>query len=124
MAKEPKSGTVLGDLLIDLDRLTYEELLKVAEAASAMAASKKEEAKAALKAEFEARAATLGMTLVEVTPRRGRGAGKKSAAQATSPKTVAYQDTNGNTWSGKGPRPKWLKEALELGKPLAEFKLV
>lgn len=32
-----------------------------------------------------------------------------------------YRDTHGNTWAGKGRRPNWLIEALELGKTLEDF---
>ena len=32
-----------------------------------------------------------------------------------------YADENGNTWSGKGRRPKWLTDALAKGKELADF---
>lgn len=32
-----------------------------------------------------------------------------------------YGDGNGNTWSGLGPRPRWLKEALEAGNTLDQL---
>ena len=34
---------------------------------------------------------------------------------------VVYRDQAGNTWSGMGPRPRWLKEALDAGKTLEEM---
>jgi DNA-binding protein H-NS len=34
---------------------------------------------------------------------------------------VAYHDDAGHSWSGMGPRPRWLKEALEAGKTLEEM---
>ncbi|NDZ12769.1 hypothetical protein C7T35_10435 [Variovorax sp. WS11] len=34
---------------------------------------------------------------------------------------VAYRDQAGNVWSGMGPRPRWLKEALDAGKTLEEM---
>lgn len=34
---------------------------------------------------------------------------------------VTYRDQAGNTWSGMGPRPRWLKEALDAGKTLEEM---
>lgn len=41
----------------------------------------------------------------------------------TSTKRTAqqYRDDSGNTWSGFGPRPRWLKEALAAGTPLEQF---
>lgn len=32
-----------------------------------------------------------------------------------------YSDGNGNVWGGRGPRPKWLREALAAGHSLNEF---
>ncbi|CAN7759693.1 H-NS family nucleoid-associated regulatory protein [Variovorax sp. LjRoot178] len=32
-----------------------------------------------------------------------------------------YRDQAGHTWSGMGPRPRWLKEALDAGKTLEEM---
>ena len=34
---------------------------------------------------------------------------------------VLYRDDAGHAWSGMGPRPRWLKEALEGGKTLEEM---
>jgi DNA-binding protein H-NS len=34
---------------------------------------------------------------------------------------VLYRDDAGHTWSGMGPRPRWLKEAIEAGKTLEEM---
>ncbi|HEX6705334.1 MAG TPA: H-NS histone family protein [Albitalea sp.] len=42
----------------------------------------------------------------------------KATATASAPK---YQDTAGNTWSGRGPRPQWLKDAISAGKTLQDF---
>lgn len=47
-----------------------------------------------------------------------RLAGKGSFASA---KAAKYQDEAGNTWSGRGPRPQWLREALAAGRSIEEF---
>lgn len=37
---------------------------------------------------------------------------------------IKYRDaTTGNTWTGRGPRPRWLREALEVGAVLEDFKV-
>ena len=41
--------------------------------------------------------------------------GKKGASAAK------YSDGVGSTWSGRGPQPKWLKEAIAGGKTLEDF---
>lgn len=47
----------------------------------------------------------------------------KKAKNATAKRRTGktYGDGNGNTWSGFGPRPRWLKEALEAGKTLEQM---
>lgn len=42
---------------------------------------------------------------------------KQEGASASAP----YGDGKGNTWAGRGPRPRWLKEALDAGAKLEEF---
>ena len=34
---------------------------------------------------------------------------------------IKYRDDDGNTWSGRGKHPAWLKEKLEAGHQLEEF---
>jgi DNA-binding protein H-NS len=34
---------------------------------------------------------------------------------------VKYRDGKGNTWTGRGEKPKWLREALEAGRSVEEF---
>jgi len=58
------------------------------------------------------------------------GAGKgphAKALKAGKPKgmvgKVKYRDDAGHAWSGKGPRPGWLKAALAGGKTLADLSV-
>ncbi len=52
-----------------------------------------------------------------------KGAAKKASAQAIAKKAARakYRDDAGNSWSGFGPRPKWLKEGIASGKKLEDF---
>jgi len=58
---------------------------------------------------------------------RGRAAAKsstrrKSAKAGKGKSTQAkFRDESGNTWGGRGPRPRWLREALASGKELKDF---
>ncbi|MGJ7491406.1 H-NS family nucleoid-associated regulatory protein [Variovorax sp. ZT4R33] len=50
----------------------------------------------------------------------------KTSQRATKPAAkrkakVSYKDQNGNTWSGMGPKPRWLKNALSAGATLDQF---
>lgn len=63
-----------------------------------------------------------GATLEEFAP---GDASSKSGVKLKAPKKrkskVIYRDQAGHTWSGMGPRPRWLKEALDAGKTLEEM---
>jgi DNA-binding protein H-NS len=49
-------------------------------------------------------------------PKKRRGKAKAKPAPVAK-----FRDEAGNTWVGRGPRPRWLREALVSGKSLADF---
>lgn len=54
------------------------------------------------------------------------GGSRKPAVGSKSPKNAMgakYRDGAGNEWSGRGPRPKWLREALSAGNNLSDFEV-
>ena len=69
----------------------------------------------------------LGVTVMEIA----KAFGYQLAARATAPKSAIsggnkrapkYIDpASGNTWSGNGSQPKWLKSQLAQGKELGDF---
>ena len=64
-----------------------------------------------------------GLTMTDLfggkMPSKGRGA--KRQAKGRAQPQARYADGQGNVWGGRGPRPKWLREALSNGKGLEEF---
>ena len=46
---------------------------------------------------------------------------KVRAAAPGSKVAVKYRDNDGNTWSGRGLRPRWLTAELAVGKSLESF---
>ena len=52
-----------------------------------------------------------------------RGDGKPKTPKTGESKKVAvkYHDKAGNTWSGRGLKPKWLQAAIASGKKIEEF---
>ena len=46
---------------------------------------------------------------------------KKKAGGKTAVKAM-YRDDSGNSWSGRGPRPRWLKQAMADGKTLEAMR--
>jgi DNA-binding protein H-NS len=54
----------------------------------------------------------------KAVPKRGA---KSVSAKTANVGAVKYQDRAGNVWSGRGPRPAWLRAAIEAGQALEEF---
>lgn len=52
--------------------------------------------------------------------RGGKRAGKVMKAAARSSK---YGDADGNVWGGRGPRPRWVREALAAGRVLDDLRI-
>ena len=50
--------------------------------------------------------------------RVGRGGGSVLKGKKVSPK---YRGPSGETWAGRGARPKWLVDAIKGGKKLDDF---
>ena len=53
--------------------------------------------------------------------RRPAAAGGRRKSSKANRAAIAYRDGAGNTWGGRGPRPAWLRTALESGAELASF---
>jgi len=51
------------------------------------------------------------------------GNSKTSKAGKVDGVRAKYSDGTGNEWGGRGPRPQWLREALEAGRKLEDFAL-
>ena len=52
----------------------------------------------------------------------GTVAQPKKASNASGKSGVKFSDGNGNVWSGRGPRPYWLRDALAAGRSIDEFR--
>ncbi|MCA0241985.1 MAG: H-NS histone family protein [Proteobacteria bacterium] len=67
-------------------------------------------------------AADLGLgRAAPVVRKKKAAAGRAKAAPKASP--VAYRNEAGQTWAGRGKRPQWLRDALEAGHTLDEFRV-
>lgn len=108
---------------------TYSQLMKQIDALTREAeAIKRKEINGVIDRIKEAIAA-YNLTAVDLglAAKRGPKPGTKRAARKTAggrgKRTVApkYRDEAGNTWAGRGARPRWLREALANGKTLQDF---
>lgn len=50
-------------------------------------------------------------------------AGKSKAKASRKPAPVKYKGPGGETWSGRGKQPVWLRAQIEGGKKLEDFKV-
>lgn len=65
-----------------------------------------------------------GLTATQLGLEPGRRAKRSSSADAKAKAKATFGDQSGNVWSGRGPRPHWLRDALVAGHSLEEFRLV
>lgn len=79
--------------------------------------------------EIEEMLARRGLSLNEVYPRLRASGGKAQDSEAATTSAPAssravYRDpATGKTWSGVGRRPKWVLDAINAGRSLAEFRV-
>ena len=59
-----------------------------------------------------------GLTLADLS---GRAPGGAKSSRAGSKVAAKYKDAHGNTWSGRGLKPTWLRDALAAGQTLESF---
>jgi DNA-binding protein H-NS len=65
--------------------------------------------------------AEYGLTAADlVTTTRKSG---KAASGASKPVAAKYKDDKGNSWSGRGLKPKWLTAALAAGRKIEDFSI-
>jgi DNA-binding protein H-NS len=101
---------------------TVAELLAQKAALEKQIADVQREEKASAIAQVRTLMAQYGLTVADLgsrvaatgTPRGPRAGGGKVAAKYRNQET-------GETWSGRGLQPKWLKAALATGKQLSDF---
>lgn len=113
---------------------TYQELMSRKAALEKEAAALQEQIENAQRAEraevinqIKSLMAQHGISFTELGARSGGGGGvsrSRSAKPAPTGRKVAvkYRDeATGNTWSGRGLQPNWLKSALAEGRKLEDF---
>lgn len=93
----------------ELEDLSIEELADLRDRTIATLADKVAERQRELQAEMERVAGFVS----------AKGSG---AAPSARKAPAQYRGPNGEEWSGRGPRPKWIEEELAQGRPLEELK--
>jgi DNA-binding protein H-NS len=100
---------------------TVAELMaQKAEIEKKIADAQREERASAI-AQVRSLMAQYGLTVADLASRTA-SAPRAATGKAVSKVAAKYRDAvTGNTWSGRGLKPNWLKAALDGGKTLADF---
>ena len=101
------------EIEILLDGLSIVELRTVRVLAGKKQKEKIEDAKDTVLREVEGRVKALGLTMKDVFPSH------KPGTKVAAP--VKYRSPSGETWSGRGHRPTWLRTLEEAGHSREEF---
>jgi DNA-binding protein H-NS len=102
-----------------LDDLSAADLTQLISNAEMMRSERRQSEKTRLLDEFHKMAADRGSTLDEVVGRGSSGRRKRSdAGVKLKPK---YRGPGGETYTGRGPTPKWLKELEAKGHKREKF---
>lgn len=110
---------------------TYSQLLKDIEALTAQAQARKAKEAPGVIAKIKQAIEFYGLTASDLgldgsagsgpSVKAARKAAGKKAGKVKAASGAKYGDGTGNVWSGRGPRPHWLRDALANGRQLSEF---
>ena len=110
-----------------ISSLSYTEMDELITLIQRERAGKLDEARRSLRAELEAKAASIGLTpdqlfsqshSTQERPKRG-----KKGDQQSAPAAVKFRSPSGQTWSGRGRKPIWLTRAEAGGQMAEEFRV-
>jgi DNA-binding protein H-NS len=115
------SGTERVALIIEImDTLSAQELQIIRDNAEENRQAKVKDAKSAVIAEMRQKFGELDLTLEEVLELEGN---KGSRRVSNAPIKVKYRSPEGETWSGRGRSPIWLKALEAQGHAKEEYKV-
>lgn len=103
----------------NIDNLSLNDLNELVARAQKAIAAKKDEARNEFLSKMRADAAAHGLSLEEILGKGGGGRRKRSdAGIKLRPK---YVGPNGETYTGRGPTPKWLRSLERKGEKREKF---
>ena len=103
--------------------VSFTELEEVIAMMQRERAGKLDEARSSLRAEFEAKAASIGLTASQIFGQSHSAQGKPKRGQQSAPAPVKFRSPAGQTWSGRGRKPLWLTQAEAAGQTAEEFRV-
>lgn len=103
---------------MNLQEMTIDALKKLAAEIDHEISKRSAAEKAKAIAQIRALAASAGLDLQEIIEQ-----GMSVPAQR-KPAPVKYRSPNGDTWTGRGRSPAWVKEWIESGKSLDDLRVL
>lgn len=121
-------------MTINIDDLSVAELEKLIKQAERKLERKRREAVKNAQAEIEKIAKDLGVSVEDLLDEKTTGrkkaarkttTRKKTKAAVRKPAKIKYRNPadSSQTWTGRGKRPVWLREALEKGGKLEDYEV-
>ncbi len=101
--------------------MSLAELLKQKADIERQIANAQSESRSKAIAEVRALMAEHGLTAADLAAPARKP--EKRATAGGKPVAAKYKDGSGNTWSGRGLKPKWLTAALSAGKKIEDFAI-
>lgn len=97
---------------------SLQELLAQKDALEREIENTKKQARGEAIAKVRALMTEYGLTLTDLSSKASGKAGPRAGSKVA----IKYRNaTTGDTWSGRGLQPKWLKAALAAGRKISEF---
>ena len=100
--------------------MNLEELLRQKDALEAQIEATRRQEKSQAIEKVKALLEQHGLTLADLDLKVPRG-GKRGAAKGGKVAAKYRDKVTGQTWSGRGLKPTWLREALAAGRQIEEF---
>jgi len=117
--KDMPEEELIGFIEGALPRLSVESLGRIGDTVRQLRQSKQEEARTSTRQTIEEQLQRSGLSLrdlfPDLLPQPGRRRGE------SGPVLPKYQGPDGETWSGRGHEPKWLRALLAEGRNKEEF---
>lgn len=102
---------------IDLASFSVRELEALSQRVAQAIHDRRRTRAAELLAELSERAESEGLSFDDVVSQAGRPRHRKRVVRFRNPTNES------ETWSGRGPRPVWLKQAIDNGTPLESLRV-
>jgi DNA-binding protein H-NS len=99
--------------------MSLAELLKQKADLERQIASAQSESRSKAIADVRALMAQHGLTAADLIVAARKAS--RTGGGTTKPVAAKYKDDQGNSWSGRGLKPKWLTAALATGKKIEDF---